>query len=161
MKKEKLEKYILIHQERLSGKKITEISKLFDITHQRISQILNNWSIEKIKCKLEFIKNGKTDYNNKYNFKTRNGAYGLAGRDYIRELVRIRDNHTCQTCKRIWNKNERRFDVHHLGGLCGKKSRLCDSKKDMDGLITLCHKCHFNHPEHTLKTKKRKIDITT
>ena len=80
----------------------------------------------------------------------------LSGRDYIREQIRIRDNRTCQTCRKVWIFGTRRFDIHHLGGLCGKKSKRYDKYDDEAVLITLCHKCHFNHPEHTLKTRKPK-----
>ena len=85
--------------------------------------------------------------------KRRERKIKLSGRDYTREVVRIRDKYTCQDCQRIWNSGERRFDVHHLNGLCGKKSRGYDSVIDISGLITLCHKCHYNRPEHTLKKK--------
>lgn len=74
------------------------------------------------------------------------------GRDRTRDMVRARDNHQCQDCGKGWNEGMRRFDVHHLNGLCGKKSMQYDRVSEMDGLITLCHKCHFNRPEH--KTKK-------
>lgn len=77
----------------------------------------------------------------------------LSGRDFTREKVRIRDNHTCQDCKKVWEQGTRRFDVHHLNGLCGKKSRGYDNSSEMDGLITLCHRCHFNRPEHTKNLK--------
>lgn len=77
------------------------------------------------------------------------------GRERTREIVRYRDNHTCQSCGHKWGKGERSLDVHHLGGLCGKKSLGYDSVKDLDTLITLCHKCHFNHPEHTLHNKSK------
>lgn len=73
------------------------------------------------------------------------------GRDLNREKVRIRDKHTCQDCKRVWDGKERRFDVHHLNNLCGKKSRSYDKVSEIHDLITLCHKCHFNRPEHTSK----------
>lgn len=76
------------------------------------------------------------------------------GRDRVRELVRCRDKHTCQDCFKIWKVGERRFDIHHLGGLCGKRSKSYDKLKDKDNLITLCHKCHFNRPEHKCKTEK-------
>ncbi len=76
------------------------------------------------------------------------------GRDFIREVVRMRDKHTCQVCKRRWNEGQRRFDIHHLNGFCGKKSRSVDKISEIDGLITLCHKCHFNRPEHKSKMKK-------
>lgn len=72
----------------------------------------------------------------------------LEGRERTRELVRIRDKHTCQNCKKVWTSG-RRFDVHHLNGVCGKKTRSYDSIFDLLGLITLCHKCHYHHPEHS------------
>lgn len=87
----------------------------------------------------------------------------LEGRDRIRALVRIRDNFTCQGCgeKRL-PKNigkdslfERNLDVHHLGGMCGKNSRGYDAIKDIGKLITLCHKCHFNHAEHSQRINKK------
>lgn len=77
----------------------------------------------------------------------------LEGRDLHREKVRVRDNHTCQDCKKKWEIGKRRFDVHHLNGLCGKKSKGYDYKTELDGLITLCHKCHYNRPEHKQKVK--------
>ena len=72
----------------------------------------------------------------------------LSGRDVVREKVRMRDNRTCQDCGKIWEEGNRRFDIHHLNGLCGKKSKGYDRVADMDGLITLCHRCHFKRPEH-------------
>ena len=80
----------------------------------------------------------------------------VSGRDLIREKVRRRDKHTCQDCKKVWGRGMRRFDIHHLNGLCGKKSRKYDRVSEMDNLITLCHKCHFNRPEHPHRTKNRR-----
>lgn len=65
------------------------------------------------------------------------------GRDATRELVRIRDNHTCRKCGKKWKKGERRLDVHHLKGQCGKKSKKYDRKNEIKNLITLCHRCHL------------------
>lgn len=79
----------------------------------------------------------------------------LSGRDYNRHLVRIRDNNICQKCKRVWRFGERKFDIHHLEGLCGMKSRGYDSSKDLSKLITLCHKCHLNLPEIIYKMKNK------
>ena len=75
------------------------------------------------------------------------------GRGRTRMLVRSRDNFTCQECRKKWKHGDRQFDVHHLNGLCGKKSKGYDSVSDLTGMITLCHKCHFNHPEHTWHIK--------
>lgn len=80
------------------------------------------------------------------------------GRSHVRDLVRGKDNFTCQDCKEIRtpefvaehnNKCEglrgriKLFDVHHVSGLCGKKSRGYDSIRDLAVLVTLCHKCHY------------------
>ena len=73
-----------------------------------------------------------------------------AGRDRTRFLVRVRDNFTCQDCGlrrsplQAKRAGRRLFDVHHLGGVCGKKSRGYDKVSDMPTLVTLCHRCHFN-----------------
>jgi len=69
------------------------------------------------------------------------------GRELVREAVRRRDNRTCQMCSKKWDSSLRRFDVHHLNNLCGKKSRKYDKVANTIYLITLCHKCHMNlHP---------------
>lgn len=77
------------------------------------------------------------------------------GRDYPRELVRQRDNRTCQLCKRVWVVGQRRFDVHHLYE-CGDKSKAYDRIEDMGSLITFCHRCHLNL--HSVKRKMRDKD---
>ena len=77
---------------------------------------------------------------------------GFSGIRYTREIVRIRDNHTCQDCRSKWDGVGRRFDVHHLDE-CGQKSLKYDSIYDISRLITLCHKCHYNRSEHRVKRK--------
>lgn len=85
--------------------------------------------------------------------------WGISGRDVTREFVRIRDKFTCQKCgdqrtrEQAQSLSKKIHDVHHLNGLCGKKSRKYDSVKNLDGLVTLCHKCHFNQPEHRCKSE--------
>lgn len=78
------------------------------------------------------------------------------GRDYVRALIRCRDRHTCQKCKKRWTPGQRRFDVHHLDGLCGQLSFELDRKADISKLITLCHKCHYSFGEVGAKIKKSK-----
>lgn len=81
----------------------------------------------------------------------------LQGRDRTREMVRIRDNYTCQMCGRKKGPREKNLDVHHLGGDCGKnRTYSYDKVCDMPKLITLCHKCHFNHPEHSIHLTSKK-----
>lgn len=122
------------------GWDIPKIAKLYNTYHGRISSLIKKPKIQKT-----IRQNRLPELSN------------FTGREYTRELVRIRDKHTCQKCRKKWSKNkilkQRRFDVHHLNGLCGKKSRGYDKIADIDGLVTLCHKCHFNHPEHIYKAK--------
>ena len=75
------------------------------------------------------------------------------GRDKIRELIRIRDNHTCQICNKVWKKGERRFDIHHISG-GAEKTHLYD--KNYKNQITLCHKCHSIIDSWKMLLKNRK-----
>lgn len=81
----------------------------------------------------------------------------VEGLDLTRELVRIRDKHTCQEsaggCGKVWKHGTRRFDIHHLDGKCGRYSRSYDKRSSMHILVTLCHRCHLNLPE--VKEKMR------
>lgn len=79
-------------------------------------------------------------------------------RDRVRELVRIRDKHTCQCCRKKWVIGTRRFDVHHLDeSMEGRRAEkgICKyDKENMDKMITLCHKCHLN-----LDSVRRKMNL--
>lgn|SRR3990167_6616649 len=72
----------------------------------------------------------------------------FTGASLLRELVRIRDQHTCQWCKKVWKKGTRRFDVHHLNEKFEGKSNNRGSYKvdkiQMPFMVTYCHKCHLN-----------------
>lgn len=91
------------------------------------------------------------------------------GRERTRELVRARDNWTCQDCgfrkgleeilrHNLFHKDlkgkMKSLDVHHLNGQCGLMTKKYDSTKDISGLVTLCHKCHYNRPEHKCQSKE-------
>lgn|SRR3990167_3299990 len=81
-------------------------------------------------------------------------ARSFQGIDRTRELVRMRDKHTCQICHIKWKKGKRRFDVHHKDK-DPEKTKKYDRIKDMGGLITLCHSCHLNL--HHASSKPEKI----
>ncbi len=89
----------------------------------------------------------------KYGINSKN----YLGRERTRVLVRMRDDFTCQDCGAIrlptecgnGKKYKRSFDVHHTNGECGKKSRAYDKTSDLSGMITLCHKCHFNRHDRS------------
>lgn len=69
------------------------------------------------------------------------------GINWIREIVRARDNYTCKICGKKWLESMRRFDVHHMAeDMLGKnrmKGVIEYDKNNMDKLITYCHKCHM------------------
>jgi len=114
-----------------------QIGNLFGISRQRVHQILHHQYIPR-------------KYEYKYGQKIR-----LEGNDYLRELVRIRDNYTCQKCGKVWKEGQRRFDVHHLNLLESQTEAMkYENNKDLSQLITLCHKCHLNLSEHRNKMTK-------
>lgn len=84
----------------------------------------------------------------------------ITGRDLVREKVRQRDDYTCQDCGSIRTPkscikfNKKNFDVHHINGLCGKRTKGYDRLSEMSGLITLCHKCHYNRHDKSDSLKK-------
>ena len=84
---------------------------------------------------------------------------GLTGRDFVRELVRKRDNYTCQNkeCGLVWTVGMRRFDVHHIKDENGDLTKKYDGKEyalKKGHMITYCHKCHLNLPTERAKMLK-------
>jgi hypothetical protein len=119
------------------GKTYQEIGKIFNVSRQRIHQIYKEYTSSP-KTKITHIdKNWKPS-------KMINCYNNLEGREHLRELVRQRDNYTCQICGKVWQEGQRRFDVHHINEkLEGKEGRKYGNNKDFDKMITLCHKCHL------------------
>ena len=107
-------------------------------------------------CKKEFSFSAIKYRNIKYCYDCRIFLKNLSGRDWSRELVRIKFNHTCNKCGKKWLKNKRRFDIHHLNGICGKKSRGYDNIDDLKILVCLCHQCHLSLHEVRKKMSKPK-----
>ena len=136
------------------GNTRTKIAKLYKISTERVRQIINKryYIIHESSCeacKKTFL---KKDSHHKYCPYCSRLQKNLQGRERTRELTRVRDNHTCQSCGLKWDENMRKFDVHHLNGNCGKYSKGYDRIKDISSLITLCHKCHMNLEEVKRKT---------
>lgn len=145
---------------RKRGAPFQSIAELYGITHQAVQS---------------FLKKGRPTRTNKPGPTTKllasYGYYDIQGREYARMLVRVRDDFTCQDCgkrrapmeiNRANGKSSglkgrmKHFDIHHIDGQCGKNSRGYDSVKDLSGMITLCHSCHFSRPEHTGKRNSYK-----
>lgn len=52
----------------------------------------------------------------------------------VKEKIRVRDNHTCQECGKIWSGKGRKFVPHHID--YHKKNHIFWNR------ITLCQSCH-------------------
>jgi DNA-binding CsgD family transcriptional regulator len=148
------------------GKTYQEIGEHFGITRQRVQQIIKALTIPKPVVKRDCICGKKFEVsrlNKSFCIECSKNIAHFTGRDRAREIVRMRDKHTCQSCGKKWEEGTRRFDVHHLNGLCGKKSTGFDGINDIDGLTTLCHKCHLSMPHIKMgpngSTKKNKSKI--
>lgn len=152
---ESLKRYNAMVRLYKDGATYNEIGQMFGITRQAIYYRLK--------------KGRPNDRMLRAGILAKNGFAGLKGRERARMMVRIRDSFTCQDCGAVRipesvQRNNRRkktlkgrtklFDVHHIKGLCGKKSTGYDSTVDLSGMITLCHKCHYNRPEHTDRKKQ-------
>ena len=139
--------------------KLKEIGEKFGITKERVRQIIL------VKGKVSPLLHPIHLHLQKY--LTSVGK--VTGREVAREMVRLRDKHTCQDCEKVlttkkvckYNKTLKTqkgkiksLDVHHTKGQCGKNSLGYDSPKDISGMVTLCHKCHYNRPEHRAKSKE-------
>jgi len=151
-------RYVKIKKLRAKGFTLEIIGKAFGISRERVRQILEHGNI----IGKNYRKLSPTE---KYLISIHQDK----GRSRARELVRMRDKHTCRDCglvrkttsvvrfnKKLPDLKGRRksLDVHHTKGQCGKNSVGYDSVKDISKMITLCHRCHYNRPEHKCKSKE-------
>jgi hypothetical protein len=117
---------------------LREIGALFGISHQAVSARIHS---------------GPPKEKTPDPFWVDKPKWQRSGRDFVREQVRARDGYKCQNCPKRWLEGMRRLDVHHLEGMCGKKSKGYDALKDMAILITLCHRCHFARHDFSQRLK--------
>ena len=140
---------------RNKGMTYTKLGLIYKISRQRIEQIYKQGKIVRLP-KISAYQDEKSHIKN------------MNGRERNREIARARDNWTCQDCGfrktyiEVQEHNSKitglehktkSLDIHHTKGLCGKKSKGYDKVDNLDDLVTLCHKCHYNRPEHTVKKK--------
>lgn len=127
-----------------------QIGNFLGISRQRAHQILTGYNSPFAKKKLKEIKQRalqkQVDIKNGLRPDTK--GIKLEGFSFIREAIRRRDNYTCQICGKKWKKGQRRFDVHHIDCDKEKTNKYDNWEKEKDNMITLCHKCHLNLPEH-------------
>ena len=109
----------LIKDQVKDGKTYEEVGKGFNISRQRVHQIVTGYVSPSSRSMLS------------------------GGLGYIREDVRIRDNYNCQLCFKQWIPGERRFDVHHLDERMESIKNYEYDKNNSDKMITLCHRCHL------------------
>lgn len=134
-----MERKEIIKQLRGEGKTYQEIGNTFHISRQRVHQILTGYppSLPKPRNEVLWL---SPNLNRPYNTED----IRLEGRDFWKEVVRRRDDYTCQICGKIWQPEQRRFDAHHLDeNLEGENGRKYENCKCIDRMITLCHRCHL------------------
>ncbi len=155
---------------RKSGKTLQAIGDIFSVSRERVRQIVTNPpsapKLETIRtCSICGSLFSHLQHSATYCKKClASGLTSMRGRERTREVVRIRDGHKCQTCGVCWIRGQRRLDVHHIDGECGKKSKKYDKIKEIGGMITLCHRCHFSHHQFNRKNmggKVRRFDRKT
>ena len=140
---------------RENGDTLEQIGSVFDLTKERVRQILGGAKLNKIKEELYYLskfeiqsvlqrrveENQKANPIGQYLINIKKSAGGLnGGRDRLRELVRLRDGNVCQWCGKRWEQGKRRFDVHHIYGGPDDSHRY---DRDFNVQITLCHQCHL------------------
>lgn len=154
---------------RKEGITLREIGKVFEISPERVRQIEKDIRRPRImrpsycfSCDVFMDDSAHSHGEYKFcnicwkNLFIRKSGSLVDGMDRTREVVRIRDNHTCQKCKKKWIPGRRRFDIHHLNGKCGRYSRSYDNIDSIHALITYCHKCHMSLDE----VRKKMINKT-
>ncbi len=158
------------------------IGNKFNITKQRVHQIIKTGGkVAELKplkiyhcrtcptpVKTRYSKYCKKHKREKSDLLIYLQSIGREGREFTREKVRIRDNWTCKDCreyrptKNIFKYNQKiiglkgkkkALDIHHIDGNCGKNSTGYDSSKDLTTMIAICHRCHYNRPEHRVHHK--------
>lgn len=134
------------------------IGELLNISKQRVYQILTGYRSPSDKLKDPIDHKILTISKRKLLGLPLGVIDDLGGRGHFRELVRMRDNHTCQICLKKWEKGERRLDVHHederFEGRSKEKGICKIDKENYDKMITLCHKCHLNLDSVRKKMRK-------
>lgn len=132
---------IILHKD---GKSTREIGILVGRSHNWVHLALKEAKLTKPyrdteKWKKDYLKRFGVKYK-----KIQCSGY----QDDIREVVRQRDRHKCQSCGIKWKVGTRKFDVHHLDEKMNGKSNTSGitmyDRKNLDKLLTLCHKCHCN-----------------
>lgn len=161
---------------RSDGVSVMKIGKKYGISHQRVVQIWarkfpGGYSKNTMYVPVPYspktinLPKKKRAEDHKIWTKERRKLLGLPdgyvgtadgdGRNFIRELVRMRDEHTCQSCGKMWEKGKRRFDVHHqdpeMEGKSSKRGIIKLDKENLNKMITYCHKCHF--AEHSVRER--------
>lgn len=136
---------------RNKGLSYQKIGTLFGTSRQRIHQLVNSYSTNKRKTIPGEPRTRSRNPLKEEILKKKVGVESLpinpikdGQLSVVREWARIRDNRTCQICHKEWVPGTRRLDVHHLDE-DRQQSRDCKwDMENLDRLITLCHKCHFN-----------------
>ena len=149
------DRYVKILRLRKGGLSFVKIGRKLGVSRQRVHQILTGYSARKIIPAIDhkILTRQKRKSIGIGDFKADSSR---GGREFINEIIRHRDNYTCQICHKKWTKGHRRLDIHHIDpkwdGRSRQKGILKYNRENMDKLVALCHKCHF-----TLDVTRKRI----
>lgn len=154
-----MDKKEIVKQLKDRGYPYERIGAIVGVSRQRVHQILTGYISPS-----HFNKNDCTEIPPEWlpDNAVDSSGIKLEGRSFLREVVRKRDNYTCQICGQKWVTGTRRFDVHHIDeSIEGEKAFVYKNNKDFEKMITLCHKCHLNLEQVRKKIKKGVVDNLT
>lgn len=142
-----IKEYVIsLRKKRLS---YSEIGELLGVSRQRIHQIITGYRspfagpiVNPLNIKILTVRKREA-----LGLPTEKNPIKSGSRDFVRELVRMRDDRKCQHCYFQWQEGMRRLDVHYLDeeqeGKSLQKGATKWDREHMDRMITLCHRCHF------------------
>jgi len=132
---------------------------IYERSQTRRNQEIHNFTVIEHGMNIKYSKKWFIEYmSNEPCEKERKRIVFLSGRDYTRELIRMRDKHTCQICGKKWKEGMRRFDVHHVDCDKEKSKKYENFEKEKYNMVTLCHKCHLNLPQHRKSISKERLE---
>lgn len=124
------ERLVIINRLYQRGFTADQIASLFALTNKRIYHLL-------------------TGVKGELGTPTKRPRY-LAGRDYIRWIVRLRDGNQCQLCLKKGGDvldDKRALDVHHFDNK-KENAKGYDRITELNEMITICKHCHSNLKQH-------------
>lgn len=143
------------------GSSYQTIGDFLGISRQRVHQLVIRYSDNK-KNTLQIDESKLLTLKQTVTFDESSISPDIRRYSRLKELIRARDNFTCQICGKIWKPGTRRFDIHHLDqekeNIPYSKEKYLWDKSNTDRMVTLCRKCHQNL-EHIKSPRLGKLPL--